>query len=105
MQQHQQKLDPHQRPPEPIRQVYKKYQKMQPSHLSLDADIIDLPSEPTALLPPKVRIIKELDRANLASAFQTFFKENPDGQNPSHGTTPLYVYAHDDLPGKPQFLF
>ncbi|KAF1912004.1 hypothetical protein BDU57DRAFT_460081 [Ampelomyces quisqualis] len=56
-----QHLDLHERPPEQIRHVYKKYQKMKPAHLDTDEDLVTLTSLSHAALPDRVHVVRELD--------------------------------------------
>ncbi|PVH95151.1 hypothetical protein DM02DRAFT_537962 [Periconia macrospinosa] len=58
-------LDPHERPPDGIRAVYKKYQKMKSYQLALDPDIVDLPGQSLPNRDPKIRVVKELDPGSL----------------------------------------
>lgn len=91
-----QDLDPHQRPPEGIRSVYKKYQKMKLKELDRDQGIIDVSSHESDLSSKRVRIVKSLAREDLASLYTTFAGENREFDSPS--TIP--VYEHEDMPGK-----
>jgi alkylated DNA repair protein alkB family protein 1 len=94
-----QHLDPHERPPDGIRNVYKKYQKMKPKELEKDEDIVDLANDDAAL-PEKVRIVRELDIKTLSSAFRAFAgTETDDKLFDQLPTAPIAVYEHDDMPG------
>ena len=97
-----QSLDPHQRPPDGIRAVYKKYQKMKPAELDADINILDLRPDSHTALPEKVHVVKELQIQDLNDTFRTFIGENAglEGQFDSSSST-IAVYEHDDMPGKP----
>ncbi|CAO2658319.1 Nn.00g060420.m01.CDS01 [Neocucurbitaria sp. VM-36] len=90
-----QHLDPHERPPHGIRDVYKKYQKMKIKELDQDPDIIDLSSDGSGLPGNKIRVVKEWTRENLTSTFRTFA-----GHNGEFDLPPIIpVYEHEDIPG------
>ncbi|KAF2027112.1 hypothetical protein EK21DRAFT_72705 [Setomelanomma holmii] len=67
-----QNLDPHERPPEAVRNMYKKYQKMKSTHLGADADIMDIEAEPRLSLSEKVRVVRELETSRQADTFAAF---------------------------------
>jgi alkylated DNA repair protein alkB family protein 1 len=89
-------LDPHQRPPEGIRSVYKRYQKMKPRDLDTDGDIADPVHNTHAW-----RSLKDTSTEQLAQAFRTFIGDDAskefDFPEPSAGLT---TYEHHDMPGK-----
>ncbi|KAF2641183.1 hypothetical protein P280DRAFT_498083 [Massarina eburnea CBS 473.64] len=99
-------LDPHQRPPDGIRKVYKKYQKMKLQDLDADPDIVDLSSGMPPNLNSKVRVVKEVDPSQLSASFRAF----AGGDIPHHNSPVgerVTVYEHDDMPGLhiiPSFL-
>ena len=95
-----QHLDPHQRPPEGIRNVYKKYQKMKPKDLEEDQNIVDLTVVQQDALPEKVRVIKNLEIDQLKDAFRTFAGNNASDQlQHLHFEPSIAVYDHEDMPG------
>ncbi|KAF5854186.1 hypothetical protein GGP41_006948 [Bipolaris sorokiniana] len=93
-------LDPHERPPDGIRNVYKKYQKMKLNALNNDPDIIDLASHDASAstTSTKVHVVKEYATKDLTAIFQAFAGQDvaldvitiPDS---------VPVYEHDDMPG------
>lgn len=89
-------LDAHERPPEAIRNIYKKYQKMQREALALDRDIIDGPSEaPSGAL----RVVRRFDFEELRPTFDAFTgPSRPSDHENLQDTVP--VYEHPDIPGK-----
>ncbi|KAH9876428.1 hypothetical protein J1614_003559 [Plenodomus biglobosus] len=95
-----QHLDPHQRPPEGIKAVYKKYQKMKSKELNQDQDIVDIPQ--VGQLPPdsKIRVVREIETDTLHAAFKAFAG---DDASPPIGhvqdLAAVHVYEHQDMPG------
>jgi hypothetical protein len=89
-------LDPFERPPEGIRNVYKKYQKMKVEDLEKDTDIIDIESDASKFRDGHTRTVKILQQDNLRSAFEKYIEpgalETP--------ITPRPVYEHIDMPGR-----
>jgi alkylated DNA repair protein alkB family protein 1 len=86
-------LDPHERPPEHIRGVYKHYQKMKPRDLDLDVDIVDPVQH--------MRIVGHVGSEHLGQVFCSFLGE--DSSKLSHDPDPSSgypMYEHDDMPGK-----
>jgi alkylated DNA repair protein alkB family protein 1 len=86
-------LDPHQRPPERVRGVYKRYQKMKPRDLDLDADLVDPVQD--------MRLVGHVGTEHLAQVFHDFLGE--DSSKLSHDAEPssgLAIYEHHDMPGK-----
>ncbi|CAI6331825.1 unnamed protein product [Periconia digitata] len=95
-------MDPYQRPPDGIRTVYKKYQKMKPSQLDLDVDIVDLlPSDLDLDRNAKVRVVNELDAARLTASFGAFAGGDVHASSVRGGSVQgkLAVYEHQDMPG------
>jgi hypothetical protein len=91
-------LDPHQRPPDSIKDVYKRYQKMKPKDLDQDLDIIDLPDSLTMSAKDKVRIVEEWSGHELTAAFRAF--SGQDGQTYADLPPRIPVYEHTDMPGR-----
>lgn len=95
-------LDPHQRPPDCIKDVYKKYQKMKPKDLDRDPDILDLPDSLDTSAKEKVRIVEEWSGNELTAAFRAF--SGQDGQTYADLPRRLPVYEHADMPGRTVLL-
>ncbi|ENH99190.1 hypothetical protein COCC4DRAFT_66729 [Bipolaris maydis ATCC 48331] len=93
-------LDPHERPPDGIRNVYKKYQKMKLDALNNDPDIVDLASHDASASTTntKVHVVKEYATKDLTAIFQAFAGQ---GVALDDMTIPdsVPVYEHDDMPG------
>lgn len=91
-------LDPHQRPPDSIKNVYKKYQKMKSTDLDQDPDIVDLPDHIPVSAKDKVRIVDEWSGEDLTAAFRAFSGQG--GQTFAAQPPTVPVYEHADMPGK-----
>jgi alkylated DNA repair protein alkB family protein 1 len=92
-------LDPHERPPDGIRNIYKKYQKMKLGDLEQDSSIVDLPSRLPASLHSEIRIVAEWRREDVADAFCAFGGEETRDLD-SVATSSVPVYEHKDMPGR-----
>jgi hypothetical protein len=95
-----QHLDPHERPPDGIRNVYKKYQKMTPKELDCDADIVDL-TDYSVALPSKVRLIEHVGAKDLEAAFRIFAGSDAEGELRNlDAVRAVPIYEYEDLPGR-----
>jgi hypothetical protein len=92
-------LDPHERPPEGIRRVYKEYQKMKPHDLERDGNILDLSDDLPASLQDRVRVVAEWRREDVLTAFRAFSGEGARDLD-SAATSSVSVYEHEDMPGR-----
>lgn len=92
-------MDPHQRPPDGIRSVYKQYQKMQPGQLDLDPGIVHLSGESPPDRDGKMRIVKHLDQARLTASFRAFTGGRDLHTDDGAVQGKLAVYEHEDMPG------
>ncbi|KAJ4985346.1 alkylated DNA repair protein AlkB [Stagonosporopsis vannaccii] len=90
-------LDPHQRPPDSIKHVYKKYQKMKPKDLDKDPDIVDLPDTLHTSAKEQVRIVEEWSGHDLTAAFRAFSGQEKEAYAALPARIP--VYEHVDMPG------
>lgn len=107
-------LDPHQRPPNSIRDVYKKYQRMKPQDLD-DIGIVhiekDLDQDPeivhraihsSGARNGKVTIVGQLESELLTATFRSFAGDFAIDERP---ISSVKVYEHEDMPGKlPSFM-
>ncbi|KAF1829657.1 hypothetical protein BDW02DRAFT_509420 [Decorospora gaudefroyi] len=91
-------LDPHQRPPDSIRNVYKKYQKKKWKELGQDEDIVDLTNPKSASSNNKVHVVNEYTAEELATTFRAFAGKDDDLEHVDLPTS-ILVYEHEDLPG------
>lgn len=93
-----QQLDPYQRPPDGIRNVYKTYQKMKLKELDQDQDIIDLAND-ASTSSSSIRVVKTWKGEDLTASFLSFAA--PDGQLQDLVVPDsIPVYEHNDMPGK-----
>jgi hypothetical protein len=90
-------LDPHERPPDHIRNVYKAYQKMKPRELAIDPEIIDFSRGLSDKQQARIKVISKLDPEHLGRAFRDF--DGTDTEKEDELTTPVLVYEHSDMPG------
>jgi alkylated DNA repair protein alkB family protein 1 len=88
-------LDPHQRPPDSIRRVYKRYQKMRLQDLDADPAIVHLSGHLVADPHSKLRIIREIDADRLTSSFQAFV----GNKIKLEATSRAAVFEHKDMSG------
>jgi alkylated DNA repair protein alkB family protein 1 len=96
-----QKLDPHQRPPDTVRNVYKKFQKTKAQELPHDEHVIDLADACKNALPKGVRVVREIKAASLADTFCTFAGPDAGVDLQHHGpNSSIAAFEHDDMPGK-----
>ncbi|KAF2269697.1 hypothetical protein CC78DRAFT_508257 [Lojkania enalia] len=89
-------LDPYQRPPDNIRNVYKKFQKMKLADLKADQDIIDLEDAKAVGKNSKLSVVDDLGAEKLAAVFLSF--AGPDAMK-KFAKTALPAYEHEDMPG------
>lgn len=89
-------LDPFERPPDRIRNVYKKYQKMKVQDLEKDIDIADIDSDTSLFRKGNIKTSKIILEDDLVAAFSTYTGsarlESP--------VSPVPVYEHRDMPGR-----
>lgn len=88
-----QALDPHERPPDGIRGVYKKYQKMRQPELDQDTEIVT--TEGPSMVNSKTAVVDSLDPKTVDSAFTKYL----GGTQPKYPDTPIPVYEHAHMPG------
>jgi alkylated DNA repair protein alkB family protein 1 len=93
-------LDPYQRPPDSVRNVYKKYQRMSLQDLDADPRIVQLSQHAPADPASKLHVIREVDADRLTASFRSFV-----GGVAEVGTdSGVAVYEHEDMPGRPLSL-
>jgi hypothetical protein len=91
-------MDPHQRPPESIKNVYKKYQKMKLKDLDRDPDILDLSNEPPTSAKSKLRVVEEWRGEDLTAIFRAFGGQDADMDD--EVPERVLVFEHEDMPGR-----
>jgi alkylated DNA repair protein alkB family protein 1 len=99
-------LDPHERPPDSIRSVYKKYQKIKLEALNNDPDIVHLAGDDASApaANTKVHLIKEYAAKDLTATFYAFAGQDAQLGHMSIPTS-VPVYEHDDMPGREYLHF
>ncbi|KAL7775803.1 hypothetical protein CFE70_009647 [Pyrenophora teres f. teres 0-1] len=96
-------LDPHERPPDGIRNVYKKYQKMGLQQLNQDTEIIDIRDRATASSNSKVHVVKQHEVDQLTATFRAFAGQDVVAQDLDLPSS-IPVYEHEDMPGRIVFF-
>ncbi|KAI8931515.1 hypothetical protein NX059_011175 [Plenodomus lindquistii] len=91
-------LDPYQRPPECIKAVYKKYQKMKSKDLEHDPGIIDISENETTMSDSKLHIVRRIEAKELLTVLQSFAGDDAPFDT-LQNMTPVNVYEHEDMPG------
>ncbi|OCK86643.1 uncharacterized protein K441DRAFT_691598 [Cenococcum geophilum 1.58] len=95
-----QHLDPHEKPPDHIRNVYKKYQKMKLRDLDKDPDIIDFKRGLLEEQKRHIKVIKEYNPEELTAAFRAFEGiQEPTNSQGGLIDPPILVYEHSHMPG------
>ncbi|KAF2729444.1 hypothetical protein EJ04DRAFT_588821 [Polyplosphaeria fusca] len=88
-------LDPHQRPPGAIRDVYKRFQKLKPADVDSDTSIVDLERNGSAG-DAQVKVIGELHSSRLNGIFRAFAG---DDALEDLVDKPVPVYEHAAMAG------
>lgn len=91
-------LDPHERPPDVVRLVNKKYQKLSLSEIDSDKTIIDPQSLAPDDLPPGICLTKCMPRKDLRLAFDQFAQGDSDLDQVPLGNIP--VFTHQSVSGQ-----
>lgn len=92
--------DAHQRPPEPIKVVYKKYQKMAAASLEADEDILDFAREKTTEHESKLKRVRSIQGDILNDACEAFASGEVKPLDLSGSTADVPILEHNQLPGK-----
>jgi hypothetical protein len=94
-------FDPHARPPDSIKNLYKKYQKIQAGNLAFDQDLLDLQTD--SRQSGKLTIVGQLESKSLNKIFDVF--ESPSGLETDSSTLlkrsldAVPIYEHSAIPG------
>lgn len=88
-----QDLDPHARPPEQIKSLYKRYQKLKGDALFKDVDLLDLQRDHPSLVR-----IGEVSVHEQEGTFKAFSRGREEAVPKTSGH-PLPIYAHEAMPG------
>ena len=91
-------LNPHERPPDIIRQIYKSYQKLSLSEIDSDKNIVDPQSLELDNLPSGIRHSQWMQGSDLQLAFNNFTNVDSCFDQNSHGSIP--VFTHQSVSGQ-----
>lgn len=95
-------LSAHDRPPDAIRQRYKKYQKAPLAEINQDSTLLDLQALDPECLPEGIRLAQWRSSMDLRVAFDQFIQGNRDVQSQQGG--PLLenipVFTHRSVSGQ-----
>lgn len=86
-------LDPFERPPASIRNLYKKYQRMTRQQLDADPTIVDLSRPLCSQSASRLRVFTYLGDERLTASFDAFAGTGEGA------TAAVAVYEHEDMPG------
>lgn len=93
-------LDAHERPPDHIRNAYKKYQKLRGSALDNDPQLLDLRARTSV---DQLQVVRSLSPKALGSVFRNFMPDSScDSLAPSEEPVPVYEHRH--MPGRHNFV-
>lgn len=88
-------LDAHERPPDRIRNVYKRYQKLRGAALDNDSDLLDLS---VSNMAGQLHVVRSISPTDLASAFQGFMADGSESLVLPDASVPVYEHRH--MPGR-----
>jgi alkylated DNA repair protein alkB family protein 1 len=92
-------LDPHARPPEAVRQLYKICQKIKAEGLANDVEVLDL-QRPDLKNDPNIKQVRKLQQTELSAIFQKFVPTT-DSSSWLHVTSQeCCIYEHLNMPGR-----
>jgi hypothetical protein len=97
-------LDAHARPPDAIRDLYKRCQKLKDftnAHEVLDLHRLPMGCEND----PKIERVRELDARVIASILQAFDERDEMVESLQSKGCGTYVYGHADMPGTTCAMF
>ncbi|KAA8644372.1 hypothetical protein EYZ11_001372 [Aspergillus tanneri] len=94
-----QDLNAHERPPEAVRQRYKKYQKSTLSEIQHDDTVIDLQVLDPNHLPAGISFVQWISRDSLQPVFQSFVAPRKETQDGLLTTKDIPIYAHQSVSG------
>lgn len=94
-------FDAHDRPPEAVRQCFKKYSRIQLSDIDRDPDVLDLRQVDPDCLPASIRLSHYMSSQELRMAFDDFIRgkhasnmrDAPLGEN-------IPVFTHKKISGQ-----
>ncbi|KAI9046097.1 oxidoreductase, 2OG-Fe(II) oxygenase family [Aspergillus affinis] len=93
-------LNAHERPPESIRQRYKKYQKSTTAEIQQDVGIIDLQTLDPHDLPTGIALSQWMSGEDLRPAFREFMPaDNGKNEDGLHTVQDIPIYTHKSVSG------
>jgi hypothetical protein len=87
-------LNAHEAPPALLKEIFKKYQKLQPSDVTVDQEILDFGG---GNIPQEIEILEPIVATSRRGAFFRFM-EHQHEQSYNIENSP--VYSHKALPGR-----
>lgn len=97
-------IDAHDRPPDVIRQCYKKYSKLPLAEVDNDPGIIDLQkADPESQLPDGLTVSQYMSSGDLRLAFDEFMlrhRSSPSTKEDAPLTENIPVYTHNSISGQ-----
>lgn len=91
-------LDPTQKPPQALRAAHKFYQRVSQDALAKDDNVLDLAKVQRNAGDPRLSLVMQLKRSNLAKVFTSF--ENLPRNGECEAFDDIKVYEHRELSGK-----
>lgn len=91
-------LSPHERPPDSIRQTYKRYQKLSLSEIDSEKSIIDPQNLDLDSLPSGIRHLQWMQGSDLQLAFSKFSQADRSSDQDPHESIP--VFTHQSVSGQ-----
>ena len=92
-------LNAHERPPEPLRQLYKKLRSIKPPEIESNPLVFDLRQLDAKGLPPGLCLEGELSRETLDASFDGFLGSSSWRQQ-SGPEKNVPIYTHEAVPGR-----
>ncbi|KAL1960110.1 hypothetical protein VTO42DRAFT_282 [Malbranchea cinnamomea] len=92
-------LNAHERPPEPLRQLYKKLRRATPAEIECNPQIVDLQRPQDKALTGFLHLERRLSRESLDAAFDQFIGSSSWRQSSSAPQDGVPIYTHRAVPG------
>lgn len=96
-------LQAHDRPPNSIRTIYKKYQRLKVSEVDNDPDVIDLARLDPDDLPASIKLLESMPSNDLRLAFDEFVQETNSAdveEKPAGLIEDIPVFTHELVSGQ-----
>ena len=95
-------LDPHQKPPEAIKSVYKYHEKLAPKAINIDPDIVDFARGLNDVQQTKINRVGVLTGYTWQTSYSRFHNQKSPTPGASNDV-PIPVYEHEGLPGESSY--